>query len=250
MDNRACLDLMLRTGQMLLESGAETFRAEDAALYIFNRIGEGSINIFAVPTMVIIEIRGTDGQVLTGCKRIRHRSTHLGKFEQVNDVARRVSSGELSAEAALLQLDAIDCARQPRRILTMLAMACAAGLFSLLITGGPVEAFFAFVSCFLAQCAGIVFSSVSMYPFFSSMLGGLVPTLVMLLVHRFLPQVNEQTVVIASMLPLFPGVSTVNAIRDAINDDLISGVSRAAEAVMIAVGLGIGASFILLLEVL
>ena len=241
MDNRACLDLMLRTGQMLLESGAETFRAEDAALYIFNRIGEGSINIFAVPTMVIIEIKGTDGQVLTGCKRIRHRSTHLGKFEQVNDVARRVSSGELSAEAALLQLDAIDCARQPRRILTMLAMACAAGLFSLLITGGPAEAFFAFVSCFLAQCAGIVFSS---------MLGGLVPTLVMLLVHRFLPQVNEQTVVIASMLPLFPGVSTVNAIRDAINDDLISGVSRAAEAVMIAVGLGIGASFILLLEVL
>ena len=49
------------------------------------------------------------------------------------------------------------------------------------------------------------------------------------------------------MLPLFPGVSMVNAIRDAINGDLISGVSRVAEALMIALGLGIGASLIFLL---
>lgn len=250
MNNQVCLELMLRAGQMLLEAGAETFRAEDAALYIFNRVGEGEINIFAVPTMVIIEIKSSDGTVISGCKRIRHRSTHLGRFAQVNDVARRVSSGALTPEAALAALDAIDRAKEPRQLLTMLAMACAAGFFALLLTGGLPEACFSFLSCLLAQCAGMFFSGVSMYPFFSSLLGGLVPTLVMLLVNRFMPQVQQQTVVIASMLPLFPGVSTVNAIRDAMNGDLISGVSRAAEAVMIAAGLGIGASFILLLGVL
>lgn len=250
MDNQACLTLMLRTGQMLLEAGAETFRAEDAALYIFNRVGEGEINIFAVPTMVIIEIKAPDGTVLSGCKRIRHRSTHLGRFAQVNDVVRRVSSGELTMAAALNALDEIDSMKESRPLLTMLAMAAAAGLFALLLAGGVYEACFAFVSCLLAQCAGRLFNGVSMAPFFNSLLGGLVPTLVMLLVSRFLPQVQQQTVVIASMLPLFPGVSTVNAIRDAMNGDLISGVSRAAEAVIIAAGLGIGASFILLLGVL
>ena len=71
--------------------------------------------------------------------------------------------------------------------------------------------------------------------------------LIMLAIQKFLPTIQYESVVLGSMLPLFPGVAMVNAIRDAINGDLISGVSRAAEAIMIAVGLGIGAAGIYLL---
>ena len=71
--------------------------------------------------------------------------------------------------------------------------------------------------------------------------------LIMLAIQKFLPTIQYESVVLGSVLPLFPGVAMVNAIRDAINGDLISGVSRAAEAIMIAVGLGIGAAGIYLL---
>jgi len=87
---------------------------------------------------------------------------------------------------------------------------------------------------------------VSMHGFFSSVLGGLVPTLLLIPASLLLPDLNQQAVLLGSMLPLFPGVAMVNAIRDAINGDLISGVSRAAEVLMIALGLGLGASLILL----
>ncbi len=246
MNHRTILNLLLKAGQLLLESGAETYRAEDAALYMFHGIGSGDISIFAVPTMLIVEISTEDGQTISGCKRIRRRAIHLGKIEQINAIVRQVSQGALGAEEALGALEQLD--RQPdgSLFLNMLATGAAAGAFSLLLGGGVWELLLGFFCCFVAQLTGLFFRSVSMYQFFNSILGGLIPTLIMLAVSRFLPNVQQQTVIIGSMLPLFPGVATVNAIRDAINGDLISGVSRAAEALMIAVGLGIGASLIFL----
>jgi len=44
------------------------------------------------------------------------------------------------------------------------------------------------------------------------------------------------------MLPLFPGISTVNAIRDAVWGDLVSGVARLLYAAVTAVALAIGAA--------
>ncbi|MBE7021854.1 MAG: threonine/serine exporter family protein, partial [Ruminococcaceae bacterium] len=173
------------------------------------------------------------------------RSTHLGKLEQINTVVRKVSDGEFSAEEALARLSTIDNTREnPAR--SMLASAAAAGVFSLLINGGLTELILAFLSCLLAQIAALLFRKVSMHGFFSSVLGGLVPTLLLIPASLLLPDLNQQAVLLGSMLPLFPGVAMVNAIRDAINGDLISGVSRAAEVLMIALGLGLGASLILL----
>ncbi|MBE7010037.1 MAG: threonine/serine exporter family protein [Ruminococcaceae bacterium] len=248
MENRTCINLLLTAGQLLLESGAETYRAEDAALYMFKQIGEGDINIVAVPTMLMIEIITPAGESVYGCRRIRRRSTHLGKLAQINTIVRRVTEGELIAEDALCELQAID-QKKESAYGSMLATAAAAGVFALLIDGGVVELIFAFSCCLLAQIASLLFSNVSMYGFFSSVLGGLVPTLVMIPACRFIPGLDPQIVLLGSMLPLFPGVATVNAIRDTINGDLISGVSRAAEAVLIALGLGLGASLVLLVGV-
>ena len=250
MQDRTILNLLLRAGQLLLESGAETYRAEDAALYMFHQLCQGEISIFAVPTMVIIEIDNGEGHTMSGHKRIRRRAIHLGKIEQINSIIRSVAEGKTNAKDALDALNALDAAPGKSTFYTLTATAAAAGVFSLLLKGGLPELFFGFICCFLAQLAGLFFRNVSMYQFFNSILGGLVPTLIMFSVHRWLPDVQTETVVIGSMLPLFPGVATVNAIRDAINGDLISGVSRAAEAVMIAVGLGIGAVGIYLLGVI
>ncbi len=249
MDNKTILNLLLRAGQMLLESGAETYRAEDAALYMFRQLGEGEINIFAVPTMMIIEIDAPDGTTTSGYKRIRKRSIHMGKIEQINHIVRQVAQGDCSADKALSFLKELDSKKENDVFRRMLATSAAAGVFSLLLGGGVLELLFGFFCCLLSQAAGLFFKNVSMYPFFNSILGGFIPTLVMLGVATILPNIQVETVVIGSMLPLFPGVAMVNAIRDAINDDLISGVSRGAEAVMIAIGLGIGASLIYLLGV-
>ncbi len=247
MDNRSCISLLLMAGQMLLESGAETYRAEDAALYMFRALGKGDIHIFAVPTMMLVEIIGENGETVSSYRRIRRRSIHLGKIEQINNIVRLVSEGKMTEEEAFSALEAVDKEPQGKLIYNLLATAATGGAFSLLLGGGLVEMIFGFLSCFLAQLFGLFFRTVSMYSFFNSIMAGLVPSVMMFLLGKVLPGIEQQAVIVGSMLPLFPGVSMVNAIRDAINGDLISGVSRVAEALMIALGLGIGASLIFLL---
>ncbi len=244
---RTYIRLLLKAGQMLLECGAETYRAEDAALYMFRALGKGKIDIFAVPTMMIIEITDENGQTTSSYKRIRHRSTNLGKLEQINDIVRQVSQGSMTAEEALSALYELDHRPVGSTFFNLLATAVTGGAFALLLGGGWPEMLFGFFCCFVAQVAGLFFRTVSMYSFFNSLLGGLVPSLVMFFAGQFFPLLDQQIVIVGSMLPLFPGVAMVNAIRDTMNGDLISGVSRAAEALLIALGLGMGASLIFLL---
>ena len=75
-----------------------------------------------------------------------------------------------------------------------------------------------------------------MFVFLQSFLSGFIPALLL----RFVPGCDLQLALTAAMLPLFPGVSLMHAVRDMINGDLISGVSRAAEVAIIALGLAVG----------
>ena len=56
---------------------------------------------------------------------------------------------------------------------------------------------------------------------------------------------SADNMIIGSIMPLVPGIAITNAIRDIQQDDILSGMSRAVESLMIAVliGAGIAAAF-------
>ena len=53
------------------------------------------------------------------------------------------------------------------------------------------------------------------------------------------------TVIIATDMLLVPGLAITNAIRDVVSGDLISGIIRALEAIIVALGIALGSAFIL-----
>ena len=55
-------------------------------------------------------------------------------------------------------------------------------------------------------------------------------------------------VIIGNMMPLVPGVAFTNGLRDLINGDLVSGIARVVEAILIAfaIALGVGIALQLL----
>ncbi len=54
------------------------------------------------------------------------------------------------------------------------------------------------------------------------------------------PILDLEAIVIGSIMPLVPGLAFTNGIRDTIGDELLSGMSRLAEAVFIAVAIAAG----------
>ena len=52
--------------------------------------------------------------------------------------------------------------------------------------------------------------------------------------------VSTDTVIIGTLMLLVPGLAITNAVRDSIAGDLISGLARGAEALLIAVAVALG----------
>ena len=67
---------------------------------------------------------------------------------------------------------------------------------------------------------------------------------VMFCYFLFKDAIKIEPIIIGCIMPLLPGVAFTTAVRDAIGDELISGIARAVEALLVAVALaaGIGVS--------
>ena len=56
---------------------------------------------------------------------------------------------------------------------------------------------------------------------------------------------NIGALIIGGIMPLLPGLSMTNAIRDTINGDLVSGSARALEALLACVAIAAGVGVVL-----
>ena len=56
---------------------------------------------------------------------------------------------------------------------------------------------------------------------------------------------NFDPIIIGSLMIFFPGVAITNAVRDILAGDTVSGVSRAADAILTAVSIAMGAAVVL-----
>lgn len=228
---------------MLLESGAETYRAEETVIYMFNAIAKGKVNVFAVPTAINIDIV-IDGIHYSGLKAVRRREINLEIIDEINNFSRNIVKNGTDIEICFEKLEQIKKKKQGKTLFMILSFGMAAGFFTLMLGGYFFEFLIAFISCTIVQLLRNINVMNRHLIFFHSILGGAIPALIAKLFYHTFHFGDVNIMVIASMLPLFPGIATVNAIRDSVQGELISGVSRLAEAIVTAVALAIGSAVV------
>lgn len=82
-------------------------------------------------------------------------------------------------------------------------------------------------------------------PFLTNISGGCVATIVAIIIGQVHPQISVDMVVIGAIMVMVPGVAITNAVRDSISGDLLSGLAKGAEALIIATSIAFGVGFIL-----
>ena len=78
-----------------------------------------------------------------------------------------------------------------------------------------------------------------------SLIGSALTTAFALLITGLFSMGDTSPIIIGAIMPLLPGLAMTNAIRDTMRGDLVSGVARGAEALLVAVALGTGAGLVL-----
>lgn len=225
----------LLAARLMLGNGGETYRAEETARHICRAFGYES-DVIAFPTGLMLSIAGEK----TDIARVSRRNVDFSKIDRVNDISRKLSAGEMTLHEAERQLCAVDAKPGANWALQSLIGGGSAAMFALMFSGSWFDLAAAGVSAFLAQAVVARFSDEAGLSLVN-LVGGFLTALMALIMTSLFKTGDVSRIIISAMMPLLPGLAMTNAIRDAMRGDLVSGVSRAGEALIRAIVLAAGA---------
>ena len=240
-DIATALRMAETAGRVMLENGAETYRAEETVERICQALGYPDVHVLVIPTGVFLTLQNEQGERKSSVVRVSSRSLNLNNIHEANIVSRRAA--QQPAEESIAQLEAIGTKPlYPGWIITIAAAFCS-GCFALVFGGGLVEFLIASLGGLLAALLGKIPGIIDNYQVLSNLFSGIIIALTALISTQ-LSGVGDYNIIIAgAVLPLLPGLAMTVAIRDTMRGDLVSGVARIAEALLSAacVAVGVGA---------
>jgi uncharacterized membrane protein YjjP (DUF1212 family) len=227
-------------GKIILENGGETYRVEETITRICNAYGLLNCESFVTPTGIMISAIDSSGGITSLVKRITKRTVNLEKISMVNDLSRNIKANNLTVSFVDEELNRICKLDRYNTGITLFAGALVAGFFTLLFGGSFRDFLISFATGIIIKVFSTLLSSIEINEFFINTLGGSIASILALLSVNFGLADNVDKIIIGSIMLLVPGLAITNAIRDTIAGDLVAGLSRGAEAFLIAVAIAVG----------
>lgn len=238
--SKQVLHFAVRAGEIMLRSGAETYRVEDTISRILNSHSFHTVETFVIPTCIIATIDHDNIELTTYVKRIKDRSTRLDKIALINTLSRQYVAHKISTIDALAEVEKIDAIPSYSPAIIIGATGLSSGFFSLMVGGNHIDFIPALVIGFLIAIIKMWLQDRDVTSYLTYFISGFAIGSSVVLGAYFIPSLNVDSVVIGSIMPLVPGVTFTNSIRDMIGDEIISGLSRGIEAFFIAVCIAAG----------
>lgn len=235
------LKVIKLSAQIIIENGGETYRAEETIKFICKSFKVKEIESIATPTgfYVTVSLNGDDNN--TFIKRIRKRTINLQKINDVISISRKLSAHSISLDEALEELEFINNRKDLPHKNSILYAGLSSAFFAVLFGGGLFEFITALFTGILVAAVSSRFEKLHSYHFFSSIFSGLIIAFLAISLTFLARMGNYNPIIVGCMMPLLPGLAMTNAIRDTIRGDLISGIARATEALLVASSLAAGA---------
>ena len=233
------LCLALDVGEGLLKTGAEVSRVEDTIERICYAYGAEHVEVFTIISVINAAIRMPDGSYSSQLRRVRNSTTDLGGIERYNALSREICATTPVLDEFDEKIRAVKRKKSYPIWVHYLASASAASAFAFFFGGGWKDAVGAAI-------AGIIIALVIHYA--RDRLDGLAETLIAALLTTllsvFLVKIDfladGGAVMIGSIMLLVPGLCFGTALRDLLNGDLLAGVMKLLQAVLLALMIAFG----------
>lgn len=244
MDLNKLLNVSTFAGKILLESGAETYRVEETIVRICLSFGVDNAESFVIPTGIMVSVTKND-EVCTLVRRITSRGVDLNKIDKINSLSRRLQHEMMTLDEVNNELISISNINRYNTFTTLIWSSLAAGFFSVM-SGGDLKDFFA--ACFIGACIkvmSVACQKLNINDFFINSIGGGLCAFLTVIFMTFNLCSNMDTTIIGAIMLLVPGLTMTNAIRDTIAGDILSGITKIAEAILVAISIAVGTGAVL-----
>ena len=241
MDYDALLELSTEIGYRLMESGAEIYRVEESIRRVLEAYCPQGAEVFAIPNCIIVSLATQDGRTLTRMRRMPSHGTDVEQLERYNALCRAVCQAPPPVEE--LRQRVAEARKKERSYpfpVILLAYFWGTAFFSLFFGGTWRDALCAGV-CGVAIGGCLRFMTErGASLFFRTIAAAALSALIALGLTAAGMGQNVDRITIGALMTLVPGVAITNAMREIMGGDMVAGISRAAEGVLIATAIALG----------
>jgi len=228
----ACL-----AGKILLLNGSETDRVEKSICDIVEYYGYIPQS-FVILTCIIISLKDKEGEIISLVERVQGRGTNLSKVHKVDTLIKNIDN--YSLEEMTRYLEKIENKKSYSFLVNILGSCLGASFFTVLFKGNIWDFFIAFIGGGIIACICQIQKIFKMGPVYTNILCGLITSMLVIICLK-LGFINDIKVPIISILMIMvPGVPFINSIRDIFSGDLVTGLSRFSEVILVGCSLAIG----------
>lgn len=247
MNYKLLVDTAILAGEIMLCSGAETYRVEDTIIRILKTSKLQKSEAFVTSTGIIVTLDDPTIDAISLVQRVTTRSNNLNNIYLTNDISRKICFEQITIEEAYQSLKEIKDKKPYPLYMVYLCTIFTAVFFTVLLAGSFIDSCIAFVNGGINVLCAMLSKRLKLHGFITNMLSSfLIAISTVLFLSYFRQGVNREIIITGSIMPMVPGVAITNAIRDTLQGDYMSGSAKALEAFVsaasIAVGIGAGLS--------
>lgn len=239
------VNVAVEVGYLLVVNGGEIYRAEESMQRIFRAYGVENGEVFVIPTLIEVTVCMPDGRPITKIKRVPVHAINLDRVEQVNALCRNICSQKPKFVEIQFALDRIKKRPTPTFPKQTLAYAVIAATFTLFFGGTLSDAAVALFCGAAIRLTSRFLERFRVNSFFVYIAASFIAAAVALTAANFNFSLSYDKIIIGALMNLVPGIAITNFMRDIIAGDMIAGILRLTESLLVATAIAIGAGMAL-----
>lgn len=227
-------------GEQLLCCGAEVGRVEDTIRRICTAYGAARIDVFSITSNVLATLYWDELHCCTQSRRVTSQATDLHKLEMLNRLSRKICAETPSPDVLQEELEKISHSPQYSFRTLLFVYALLSGSFSVffggdfkdMISSAIIGVLLKFLESFVKKGSANPLITVLI----CSTFGGFLANLSVLL-HI---GTHADLISIGNIMLLIPGLAFTNSLRDMFSGDIVTGLIRFMESILVAVTIALG----------
>ncbi len=236
----AVLSLAMDLGKSMVKCGAEMNRVEETIIRVCYAYGMKRVEVFSIISMMTVTAFDENGNDYTQSRRIYAYSNNLGRLEQLNALSREICSARPDVQTAQDELEKINNAQKRFRLSACLGNVLAAAAFAIFFGGSWRDALASVPIAVMIYLMNSFIKAKGMNRlFFTAVCSALSGFFALLFVRLGLAD-NADMIMIGDIMLIIPGLMLINSIREMLCGDVMSGLMRFLETMIIALAIACG----------
>lgn len=234
------LSLALDIGKSMVKCGAEINRVEETVIRICYAYGMEKAQVFSIVSMIHATVVDEESGAHSQMRRIYSYGVDFGKLEKLNALSRKICSEKTQIDIVRLELEKINIEEKSFNIKVCAGYMLAAAAFTVFFGGTLLDALASVpIAAVIYLMQVYIRVKGASRLFFTAVESAIAGLMALVFVHIGFGN-NPDMIMIGDIMLLIPGLMLINALREMLCGDLMSGLLRLLESVILAVVIAAG----------